>query len=100
MAIPCRSSAGHLPAADRRWGNTPTSTTGGTASRPRPPVDSRRYPLFPPALPSPQHQEGIRQHHQRDVMLPAPPRPTLEVVQTQFVLQLLVTVLYPPPPLR
>src|SRR5437588_333824 len=45
-----------------------------------------RAPLF-------QRQEAIRQHHHARVMVEPTPRPPLEMIQTQFFLHLLVTLL-------
>jgi len=40
-----------------------------------------------------QGQEPERQHHQAGVVMKAPPRAALEVVQAQFLLHLLVALL-------
>ena len=51
-----------------------------------------RRPLFPGSQPE-VLQEGVGHQDQRDVVVPTRPRPALEVVEAEFVLQLLVTVL-------
>src|SRR3954465_14880738 len=43
-----------------------------------------------------QHQESIGEHHQAGVVMKPAPRPALEVIQAQFFLHLLVTLLHRP----
>jgi hypothetical protein len=43
-----------------------------------------------------QPQERVREHDERDVMMPARPRPSLKVIQTQLLLQLLVILFHAP----
>src|SRR5437870_4539728 len=80
---------------DHTPGTAPPSTATTAASRAALAAGSlsRRPLVSPPAL---QHREGIRQEHRRSVVLPAPPPPTLQVVQTRFVFEPLGTVLHPP----
>src|SRR3982750_4870045 len=52
----------------------------------------RGPPLLFPA------QKQVRQHHHRDVVVPARPAPALEVIQPQLFLHLLVVLLHPPTP--
>lgn len=42
-------------------------------------------------------EEQIREHRQRDMVMPAPPRTALEVVEAKFVLEFAVRMLNPPP---
>lgn len=41
-------------------------------------------------------QEGIRQADQRDVIMPALPAASLEVIQPQLLFQLLIVLFHPP----
>src|SRR3954470_17252587 len=77
---------------------------GAAARRGAPPAasDAAVYPLFSRLdrvflLTMPlQQQETVGQQRQRRVVVEATPRPTLEVIQSQFLLQLLVALLYRP----
>lgn len=46
-----------------------------------------------------QGQEGVRQHHQGHVMVPAAPTPSFVMIQAQFFLQLVVVLFDLPPAL-
>src|SRR5215813_8914833 len=95
-ATQCRPSAVPMRATGHRPGTRPPNRVGGSASPATPAaVSPARRPLLAP-LAAAQHQERVRQQHQRDVVLPAPPPPALEVVQAQLVLEFLVTVFHPP----
>src|SRR3954468_3586179 len=43
-----------------------------------------------------QRQEAVCQHHQADVVVEAPPRPSLEMIQAQLLLHLLIALLHRP----
>src|SRR5271165_3507095 len=43
-----------------------------------------------------QRQEPVRQHHQASVVMEPAPRPALEMVQTQFLLHLLIALFHWP----
>lgn len=84
---------------DRRPGSGRTSTPAPIATpRGASEVSAGRH-FFGAATP---HvlEEGVRQQYQGGVMVPPPPRPALEVVQAEFVLQFTVAVLDPPAALR
>src|SRR5687768_11034852 len=86
----------------RGWGRPVRTPGSGHTSMPRalgspPPTPARSADRYFLGAATPHVlEEGVRQQHQHDVVIPAPPRPALQVVQAQLVLELAVAVFHPP----
>src|SRR6516162_2936108 len=99
LTILCHRPLVARPCPARRRGKAPPSRAVGVAPRAAPGRCSPTGgPFFTP--PTAKYDKRIGQHYQRHMVMPTDPATPLEVVQAEFVLHFLVTMLHPPAAFR
>src|SRR6516225_2501289 len=99
MTIRCHRPLVAGPGPARRRGKAPPSRAAGVALRVAPGRCSPTGgPFFTPL--TAKYDKRIGQHYQRHMVMPTDPAAPLKVIQAEFVLHLLVTMLHPPAAFR